>query len=216
MIISGGFHKSPSIKFPMNIKIIWQDKRILLLTAFLLLLFLSGILSPILIKNRKSDWETILKQKTETAEFYIQNDIDKKINKLITVTYSLKNSFRKDFSTNNFSDVQYDFSSLKLKSFSMEAVNDSELVYWHGKQILKFPELFINNYPFGEVCFKTNKLITYLAVSDTIRIKNRVYYLTFGIPVEDQSELTPEENNNYNLSIRLSKTIFIEFLSVVE
>ncbi len=172
-----------------------KNRRTLIITVLILILLASGIISPILINQRKNNWAKILTEKIYTSENIIKSSFDKKIEDLL----GLNNDIKSGLKDNQNYDVTIILEEiLKRNEDDNKQIqifdSDCNLVFWNGDEIYEKNEInTLKNY-IGQAKFKTRKLKTYISVFDSIKTKNKIYYCVAAIPVEDKYNSIKHEN----------------------
>ncbi|MEI7811213.1 MAG: ATP-binding protein [Ignavibacteria bacterium] len=180
-------------------------------TLFLLLLFMItglGILSPILVEKKSSNWEKELKTECREIETSVKFLIDEKTKGFLKDKEAFSTEITPLLRTaklpaGSLIDI---VNSSKYKSYSIEIFNDrEELVAWTPYEAVPGEAVFpLENAP-GEFYFRQTGLITYLSITDTVKFNNRIFYYTFSIPVEKKYKIQNEYYKSISLSGELSQ-----------
>ena len=189
----------------MKLNIIWNDKKVLALAILAFIFIASGIISPILVKNRKDNWGNILNKRIHSAEALIKNTINDKINYLLEANKIIEGKIRNDLDVNKNSLQYDDLPSPDNYGLLVELFNpDNNLIYWRNEQAENDFNLEHNINEAGQAIFIGNSLKTYLIVFDTLKMSGRTYKLLTGLPVERHYRLSSNDNKALNLSDSLS------------
>ncbi|MCX6171167.1 MAG: ATP-binding protein [Ignavibacteriales bacterium] len=179
-----------------------------LITFLLVLIIVSGIISPIILEKEKNDWDKILIDKTDFFENNINQAFDNKSSLLITTGYEVKRKLR-SLVTSPALDRKKVINLIadpKFRDFSIHLYNsEMSLVAWNSEPILSSNEL--QNLPqfFNQTFFSGKKLFTYLSFVDTLKANEQVYTLVSSIPIEKHFSLTKKDEPSFNIVDSLSR-----------
>ncbi|HVO73337.1 MAG TPA: hypothetical protein VMT35_04895, partial [Ignavibacteriaceae bacterium] len=90
--------------FPFNPGLLKDDRKYFAIVFFILILIvLSGIITPILIYNKKSDWNSELSERISKIESEVTSLFKAKESNLINTSQALKNRLHRVFRSRNIS-----------------------------------------------------------------------------------------------------------------
>ncbi len=145
----------------------------------------SGIISPILINNRKTNWEKILETKIYSSEQLIRKTFEQNIHRLLDVSKTIKSGLK----NKNEADINHSLGKIinNEKDLLIQFYEaDSNLIFWNSEEIFNRFELSQLKNTTGQAYFKSRKLSTYIYVFDTLRIQHKVYSFVLSLPVENK------------------------------
>ncbi|MHB8852613.1 MAG: sensor histidine kinase [Ignavibacteriaceae bacterium] len=178
----------------------------------LILIFTSGIITPILVKNLEDNWEKILSGKILKIQNSVTYLYKQKENNLVTLEKKFKSELRSTLNPQNSSYA----SLLKLvnmdryKKLSIEVLApNGKLIAWNNQIAVPQIDILPLSYPAGEAHFYSTELITYLTVTDTIFIDSDQFYFVVSDPIEKHFSL----QNPYFENINFTKEISAKYLT---
>ncbi|MHB8578900.1 MAG: sensor histidine kinase [Ignavibacteriaceae bacterium] len=178
----------------------------------LILIFASGIITPILVKNLEDNWGEILSGKILKIQNSVTYLYNQKENNLLTLEKKFKSELRNTLNPQNSSYA----SLLKLvnmdrfKKLSIEVLApNGKLIAWNNQIAVPQIDILPLSYPAGEAHFYSTELITYLTVTDTIYIDSDQFYFVVSIPFEKHFSL----QNPYFDDINFTKEISSKYLT---
>jgi hypothetical protein len=184
------------------------DRKYFAIVFFVLILIFSvGIITPILIEKKKTNWEIELSDKILEIESGVKTMLSDEENKLIEKKEGLKDELHKTLTT-----TEYEYGNLislvndeKNKGYSLEVVApNGKIIAWNDIIALKQEEIFPFVYPLSEAHFFNSPLITYLTIIDTVKIQTDIFYLLLSIPFEKHYDLQNKYYRNISFSEKLS------------
>ncbi len=180
------------------------DRKFLSIVFFILLLILFiGLFTPYHITQITENWERELNSRIKISQDEINKLIDEKEDELIF----RKNELKAQLHT-TLNKKSYDYGKL-ISSITNSSYNDllievvapnGRVIAWNKPSGNQKKEIFPLSYPLNETHFETSNLQTLLALTDTIKIQNDIFYLLINKPVEKLYDL---QNTYYqNLSLQ--------------
>ena len=148
--------------------------------VFLVLIILSGIITPLIINYERKNWDSELEHKIAEIENAIQSSFKKRELKLLQTEDWLKQNLAETFKSKSY---QYKelielVNSAEKKNYSLEIVApNGKLIAWNENIAIPQEEIFPLSFPLGQSYFHTTGLLTYLIIVDTIQIQSDVFYL---------------------------------------
>jgi two-component system nitrogen regulation sensor histidine kinase NtrY len=88
---------------------------------------------------------------------------------------------------------------------------NGKMIAWNRSIAVKQDDIFPLSYPAGETHFYTGDLITYLTVTDTVRIENDLFYFLVSLPLEKEYSLQNQYYNELNFTEEISEQFFTRF-----
>ena len=164
------------------------DRKYFAIVFFILaLIFAVGLITPILVDKKKTNWETEVSDKISDIENGIRNLLAEKESRLIAVKDQIKNELHLKVVTAN-----YEYGNLislvnkkSYEDFSVEIVApNGKIISWNNQIAIKQEEIFPFVYPINEVHFFNSSLITYLTIIDTVILHGDRFYLLLSEPFE--------------------------------
>ncbi len=176
----------------------------------LILIFISGIIVPILVDHNESRWGNELSSKLNNLESNVKVIIAERQDLLLNTKTELKrklsavlirpgSSFRKLIELVN---------EKNYRRFSIEIIApNGKLIAWNNKIAIPQEDIFPLSFPPGETHFYDTELISYFSVTDTLKIENDLFYLIVSRVIEKHYNLqTP-----YFIDASLSKLLTRKF-----
>jgi len=157
----------------MSVVLLKHNKIYIIVISFLVLLLIaSAVISPILIRNTKQNWDKYIIDKTDVLENSINETLDKKYDKLIVINHRLKTELIHIVDTDSINRIAL-FNTIlnnKYRNFSLQIFrSDKELLCWNAGSVLEESDFPNVKSWMGQTFFCKNKLITYLTYIDTIK-----------------------------------------------
>src|ERR1035437_3145469 len=189
-----------------------EKKYFSLVILIILLIFLSAVISPVLIDRIKKNWNSdlpslVIKIENSSLDLFKSKESD-----LFTKSTHLKNYIRENLEPQNFSyrslvklvnDKEFENSSVEI------IAPNGRLIAWNKKIALPPENVFPLSSPLGEDFFYIGDLNTYLCIIDSLRIDNDNFYTILSIPVEKHYTL----QNQFYITTSLIKEFSENFLT---
>jgi two-component system nitrogen regulation sensor histidine kinase NtrY len=169
------------------------DRKYFAIVFFILaIIFLVGLVSPVLIQEEKTDWDKELSDKILEIERGVKTVISEKEEHLVETKDRIKNELHKTLVTKDYeygnliSLVNSDINN----EYSVEVVApNGKIIAWNDIIAIKQEEIFPFVYPLNEVHFFNSPLITYLNIIDTVKVQSDIFYLLLSSPIEKHYSL---------------------------
>ncbi|NMB80715.1 MAG: hypothetical protein GYA14_02740, partial [Ignavibacteria bacterium] len=193
----------------MRIKILFLDKKNLLLPIVILAFIISGLAEPVVKNSLVENWNQTLIERVIRNENKVVEILNKKIQKLVEVKKDLVKSLKAELpEKNNTQNCFYNLSDSKLSPFNIQ-INDSasKPVCWNSEQIFDDEDFETFKDDLGQVHFLRNDLATYLYVVDTLTAGESIYFITVGQEIEKHFRLDSKNYTFENFTDYLSKLI---------
>ena len=188
------------------------DRKYFAIVFFILVLIIAvGLIAPILVEEKKANWETELSDKIQDIEDGSKNLLAEKEYRLISLKDQIKDELHQTLVT-----TDYEYGNLlslvnkeSYEDFSIEIVApNGKIIAWNNKISIKQEEIFPFVYPINEVHFFNTPLITYLTIIDTVILHGDRFYILLSKPFEKhyslqnkfyrQVSFTEELSNSFN------------------
>ncbi len=164
------------------------DRKYFTIVFFILILILiTGIITPVIIKNKESNWKEELSEKITYIENSVKSDFISKEDHLLKLKEQIKNRLYKTLSSQNtsFRSLVELVNKERYDQYSIEVLApNGKLISWNDKIAIPQEEIFPLSYPIGQVYFYNSNLYTYLTITDTIHVENDIFYLLVSLPVQ--------------------------------
>ena len=144
------------------------------------LIILSGVITPVIIDYQKNHWETDVVEKTAKIENSIKDLFKQKEVRLLATRNWLKRRLTKTLKSESYHYKKLIelVNNTDKSNYSLEIVApNGKLIAWNETIAISQGDIFPLTYPIGETYFQTNGLLTYLTVMDTVIVQNDVFYL---------------------------------------
>ncbi len=191
------------------------DRKYFTIVFFILLLiFLSGIVTPFLIQRERNNWDEYLTKKISSIEASVNSIFSKKQNDLIGSSQDLKEKLSHVLKPgiNSFGELITLVNENKYKEFSLEIfAPNGKLIAWNEKVAIPQEDVFPLERALGETYFYNKNLITYLSLVDTLLIENDQFYFAVSLPIEKHFELQNPYFDELNFTKDLSEKFLTQF-----
>ncbi len=191
------------------------DRKYFAIVFFILLLILvSGILTPVYIRYTENDWPEKLTEKIQDIESSVNSILKQKEDNLLAVSSGLNKKLKTTLSPGNSSygalinlvnDDQYNDYSVEILA------PNGRMIAWNRSIAINQDDIFPLSFPVGETHFYKGDLITYLTVTDTVRIENDLFYFLVSLPIEKGYSLQNQYYNELNFTNEISGRFLTRF-----
>lgn len=184
------------------------DRKYFAIVLFILIIIFSvGLITPVLIETKKTEWEKELSNQILKIENGTKELLSEKENRLIAIKNRIKGELHHTLITNT-----YEYGNLislvndpANNEYSIEVVApNGKIIAWNDILAIKQEEIFPFVYPINEAHFLNSALITYLTIIDTVKVQNDVFYLLVSKPVEKHYDLQNKFYEKINFSEELA------------
>jgi two-component system nitrogen regulation sensor histidine kinase NtrY len=187
------------------------DRKYFAIVFFILALIIAvGLITPVLVENKKTNWDAELSNKIIEIEEGVKGLLAKKESLLISAKDRIKNELHQTLIT---ADYEYGklislVNSKNFENYSVEIVApNGKIMAWNKTLALEQDEIFPFVYPINEVHFYNSPLITYLNIIDTVMLHSDRFYLILSTPIEKNYSL----QNKYYIGISFSEELSSRF-----
>lgn len=169
------------------------DRKYFSIVFFILVLILAvGLITPVLVEKKKSNWETELSEKILFIEDGIKSLLAEKEFRLTSIKNQIKDELHLAMVTS-----EYEYGNLislvnkkSYEDFSIEIVApNGKIIAWNNILAIKQEEIFPFVYPINEVHFLNSPLITYMTIIDTVILHGDRFYILLSKPIEKNYSL---------------------------
>ncbi len=184
-----------------------DDRKYFAIVFFvLIILLLSGIISPILINRQKENWTLKLSENISHIESNTFTKFQRIENDLLSISQLVKNDLNEVLNNNiSYGKLVKIINQDRFDDYSFEILApNGKLIAWNSMIAIPQEDVFPLNYPIGETYFLKSDLITYLTISDTIISESDVFYLICSVPIEKHFTLRNDYYKEQNLSNEIS------------
>ena len=193
------------------IKNIKGDKKYLYTVfLFVILFFLSGSITPIILKNITNNWNKTVSKKITEIESSVRNIFKQKEQTLFYVGQQIKNDLIKTLSPRNrtYAKLIKLINNKYYDNYSIEILApNGKLIAWNKNIAIPAYNILPLSYPAGHLHFYDSDLITYLSVTDTIIIENEQFYFSVSLPVEKKYKI----NTPYYIPLSFTEELTSKF-----
>ena len=192
------------------------DRKYFAIVFFILvMIFVVGLVTPVLIENKKDNWNEELSNKIIGIENGIKSILSEKESQLVSTKDQIKIELR-----NSLNVTDYEYGKLNslvnrndYKNYSLEIVApNGKIIAWNSSPAIEQEEIFPFVYPINETHFFNSPLITYLSIIDTVILHSDRFYLLLSQPIEKHYSL----QNKYYTEISLSDALSDKFNTLVD
>ncbi|MCH8943045.1 MAG: HAMP domain-containing protein [Bacteroidetes bacterium] len=177
---------------------------------FVLLFFLSGFITPIILKNITSNWNKSVSKKITEIENSVRNIYKQKEQNLFYVGKQIKNDLIETLSPRNrtYAKLIKLINNPYYDNYSIEILApNGKLIAWTKNIAIPVYNILPLSYPAGHLYFYDSDLITYLSVTDTIIIENEQFYFSVSLPIEKKYKL----NTPYYIPLSFTEELTSKF-----
>ena len=192
------------------------DKKYFAIVFFILILIIiSGIVTPLIINQQRGNWDSELAYQVVKIEKSVKTLFGKKESRLLATKNWLKRSLSETFKSKSY---QYKelielVNHAEKKNYSLEVIApNGKLIAWNENIAIPQEEIFPLAYPLGETYFHRGGLITYLTIIDTVLIQNDIFYLIVSEKIEKHYTLQNEYYNDESFSKEISEKFLTRFI----
>ena len=180
----------------------------------LILIFISGIVTPILVDHNESHWQEIQSDKLSDIQTNVKEILNNKQNALIKIKDNLKVKLSAVLfpPTATFRKLIELVNEKQYQRLSIEVIApNGKLIAWNNKIAVPQDEIFPLSFPPGQTHFTDNELISYLSVTDTLKIENDLFYVIVSQVIEKHYNLQTPFFKDVSLSKSLSHKFLTQF-----
>lgn len=197
------------------LNILQGDRKYFTIVFFIfVLLFVSAILTPSIIDNKRADWNKELFSKINDIEFSVNNQFSQKTNSLLNLSGSLKYDLKNIFTTGDeaYREIIKILNRKSIEDYSIGIfAPNGRLIAWNNPVVITQEELFPLNSPLGEIYFYDTDLVTFISLIDSVVIDNDIFFLTISKPIEKKYILSNKYFKPAGFMTELTQKHDIEF-----
>lgn len=186
-----------------------RKKSYLLFTLIIIILLLTGFLTPILIQNKKADWENILPQKTQSLAKSITKDFKSKEEFLLKNVEKIKQTFEKNSESSTQNLLQQICLDYNRSDFSIGFLDSNyNLIAWNNSPLFSETINLKKIADQNETFFYRSSLSQLILYWEKVEIgdSNSIYLLA-GFPLENYFIL---DNNSISFKNELENSYSTE------
>jgi signal transduction histidine kinase len=191
------------------------DRKFFAIVFFVLLaVFVVGLITPVIIENKKSNWETELSIEIEEIEKSSIALFKQKENNLVNSKSNVKEKLRKTLlgKTYNYGELISLLNEDIYEDYSLEVVApNGKIIAWNKNLAIKQTDIFPFVYPIDETHFYSKGIFTHLTIIDTLKIHNDIIYVIVSKPVEKHYSLQNQFYSELSLKTELSEKFSTRF-----
>ena len=198
----------------MNIKIIknikGNKKYLYTIFLFIALFFLTGLITPFILKNFSNNWNEKVSDKIVEIENTSNKIFYLKEQKLFYTTLQIKNELLETLSPKNrsYANLIKLINAENFNNYSIEVLApNGKLIAWNKSIAIPPDNILPLSYPARHIYFYESDLITYLTVTDTILVENEQFYFAVSLPIEKKYKL----NTSYYIPVSFSDELTNKF-----
>lgn len=190
------------------------DRKFFAIVFFILLLiFISGVLTPVIVDSKKVNWDKIVVEKIADIEISAKTNFTDEQAKLNSTNSKLKENLRRILRNNQtYRSIVELVNQSIFDNFSVEIVApNGKIIAWNDLLAVPQEEIFPLNYPIGETHFVDSDLITYLNLTDTLYFETDQFYLIVSLPFENKYSIQNASFERISFSDRLAEEFNTSF-----
>jgi signal transduction histidine kinase len=184
------------------------DRKYFAIVFFILfLIFLSGIITPVIVSLKETYWNKELSGKISSTEQNIKTILNSRQDAIVQTTNEFKFKLSKTLNSpaTSFKNLIELINQKNYIRYSIEVIApNGKLIAWNRRIAIPQEDIFPLTYPPGETYFYNTELTTYLSVLDTLHVDNDIFYFIISQVVEKHYNLQTPYFNDINLSKDLS------------
>ena len=190
------------------------DRKYLSIVFFvLILILLVGVITPYYISSVTKNWQNELGSRIKNSQDEIVQFINNKEDELIFRKNELKKKLHTTLNNNNYdygelissiTDSRYNYLLIEV------VAPNGRVIAWNKAYGNRTKEIFPLNYPLNEIHFENSSLETELALTDTIKIQNDIFYLLLAKPIEKLYTLQNKYYKELSLQDELSDELNLD------
>ena len=192
------------------------DRKYFAIVFFIIILILlTGIITPRLIEYKRAHWSESLSAKITQIENLITTSFSTKETFVLSKKDFLKSELRKTLNprNNSYGALIQLVNGDEFNGLSLEILApNGKLIAWNESIAVPQNDILPLAYPAGETHFYNSNLVSYLTVTDTVLIENDQFYFVVSLPLERNYKL----QNHYYKEINFSQDLSNKFLTQVK
>lgn len=190
-----------------------NKKYISLIALLIFAIVLFGIIEPLVVEKKDSNWDSELKEKNSLIENSATEIFNSKQNSLINNSRKIKEKVRSLKTGENYQYNLFEYlKKINEQGYTAEIYNTpGALIAWNKNILADSVSNIAFNKFLGETQFTNSDLIIYLSYPDTLLINDEINYLLISLPLEKEYSLRNDYYENISLIEKLStefKTTF--------
>jgi two-component system, NtrC family, nitrogen regulation sensor histidine kinase NtrY len=208
---------------PRILKFFKGDRKYFTIVFFvLILIFLSALITPVIISNIENNWSGLLSEKINNTESEITNEFNSRENLLISSSAKLKKDLREILGSGEtpYGRITSLINQESYAGFAAEIyAPNGRLIAWNeNSPVLKEIPLPLK-FSAGEAYFTSTGLLTWLTIVDTLDLEAEHFYVILNIPFQkhyvihnaffDETDFTKE------LSIKTGTQVNISYSPLI-
>lgn len=181
----------------------------------LILIILSGILTPVIINQHRTNWDSEIKSQISEIEQSIKKLFHQKELSLIGVKEILKSKLVKTLESKSYEykELLKLVNQKPMDEFSIEVIApNGKMIAWNNDIAVPQDEIFPLAYRYGESYFHNTGLLSYLTILDTVNVQNDVFYLIVSERIDKHFQIQNEYYDDRSFSRELSEKFLTRFL----
>src|SRR3990172_7741294 len=186
--------------------------------SILILIIISGIISPLIINYQRSNWDSELTSKISKIENSIKQSFNERETRVLQTRDWLKQKLSETFKseTYQYKELIELANDVDKKNYSLEIIApNGKLIAWNENIAIPQGDIFPLEYDIGETYFHSSGLVIFLTTMDTVLIQNDVFYLIVSEKIEKsyiiQNEYYVDESFTNDISEKFLVHCFIDF-----
>ncbi|HSP86665.1 MAG TPA: hypothetical protein VLN45_00910, partial [Ignavibacteriaceae bacterium] len=191
------------------------DRKYFTIVFFILfLVLLIGIITPIVIDIKESNWNEELEEEIKEIEISANGIFNEKESDLLSIKSTLKKELDIVLSPPNTSYRRLIrlVNEERFSKYSVEVLApNGRIIAWNKSIAVKQEEVFPLTYPLGQTYFHNTELVTYLSVVDTLTLEHDNFYLVLSAPVEKYFSLQNPYYISINFTEELNENFYTQF-----
>jgi len=184
-------------------------KFITAIIVVIIAIVLLGVIEPVVIKNKNSNWNEELKTRNVLIENSAKDLFKSKETALIQSFEKLKQKIHSLKKRSEYKSELFDYlKKINEDGFAAEVYNSAgKLISWNENILADSASNILFKDFIGQTQFTRSDLIVYLSYADSLTIKNKTHYILISLPLEKEYSL----RNNYFQNISLNEELSAEF-----
>ncbi len=192
-----------------------DDRRYFTIVFFvLILIFLTAVISPILVERKQAGWQSELNRKIKEIENSVSLISKNKEQSLLITVNNLKDGLTNTLipGGGTYGELVAFVNDEKFVNYAVHVIApNGRLIAWNRNTTVFTDNIFPFKHPLGETHFSSTDIITYLTVNDTVHIDHDLFYVIVSLPIEKHYSLQNIYFEEINFTNELANRFNTEF-----
>jgi two-component system nitrogen regulation sensor histidine kinase NtrY len=192
-----------------------DDRKFFAIVFFILLLvFGVGLITPIIIQNKNDNWDEELTKQIKEIQSSVIKLYKEKEDYLLNKRDKLRQGLSAALSPphTSYKDLIRLVNEERFSEFSVQVLApNGRIIAWNEYIAIPQEDIYPFSFPIGHTYFYNTGLVTYLTITDTVRLEHDIFYFVLSIPIEKHYSLQNPYYLKINFSNELSEKFYTQF-----